>query len=46
MLAAVTDSDHLLRDQFVVGLKAGPVRKALQKQIRAQPDISFHDIVV
>lgn len=29
------DSCHLFRDQFVVGLKAGLVRRALQEQIRA-----------
>lgn len=44
--ANITDLDHLLRDQFIVGLKAGPVRRALQERIRAQPTISLHDVVV
>lgn len=30
----------------MVRLKARPVRRALQEQIRAQPTISFHDVVV
>lgn len=44
--ADITDLDHPLRDQFVVGLKAGPVRRTLQEQIREHPTISFHDVVI
>lgn len=44
--AAFTNLDRLLRGQFLVGLKAGQVRRALQEQIRTQPAISFHNVVV
>lgn len=44
--ANITNSDHLLRNQFLLGLKASPVRRALQERIRVQPAISFHNVVV
>lgn len=44
--AIITNSKLLPRDQFMEGLESGPVRRALQKRIRAQPTISFLDVVM
>lgn len=43
--AEIADLGHILRGQFVVGMKAGPARRAMQERIRVQPDIFFNDIV-
>lgn len=32
--ADITTSEHILLDQFIIGLKAGLVRRALQKKLR------------
>lgn len=36
----------MLRDHFIVDMKAGQVRRALQVTIRMQPAISFYDILL
>lgn len=43
---AISASDKLLSDQFVVMMKAGPVTRALQEQIKAQLSLTFYDTVV
>lgn len=42
----ITDSDHLLRDQFIVCLKAGFVQRALQEKINTEPTPSFYNAMV
>lgn len=44
--ASITDSDHILRDQIITSMKAGPVQRALQENVKVQPTISFHNAVV
>lgn len=44
--ADITDSDYILRDPFIAGLKADPVQRALQENVKAQPTTSFHNGVV
>lgn len=44
--SCITTLDKLLRDQFVVGMKAGPVKRALQERVKAQCTFSFNNIVV
>lgn len=42
----ISASDKLLQDQFVVGIKATPVRSALQEWVKVQPSVTFNDIIV
>lgn len=37
------DGDSLLRDQFVLGLRAGPVRQELQRLLRRDKDLTFQE---
>lgn len=36
--------ETLLRDQFLMGLREGPVRQNLRSQLRRDPDLSFEDL--
>lgn len=36
--------EGLLRDQFLLGLREGPVRQSLRIQLRRNPDLSFEDL--
>lgn len=40
--ADITDSDHILKDQFINGLKANPVWRTLQDNFEAMSTTSFH----
>lgn len=41
--ADITDSDHIIRDKFIAGMKADPVQRALQ--VKAQPGNSFYHVL-
>lgn len=36
--------DVLLRDQFIMGLREGPVKQELRRQVRKQPALSFDEV--
>lgn len=38
------DGETLLRDQFLLGLKEGPVRQSLRIQFRRDPGLTFEDL--
>ena len=38
------DGDSLLRDQFVLGLREGPVRRSIRLQLHRDPALSFEDL--
>ncbi|XP_073726583.1 uncharacterized protein [Misgurnus anguillicaudatus] len=38
------DGETLLRDQFLLGMKEGPVRQSLRVQFRRDPDLTFEDL--
>lgn len=38
------DSETLLRDQFLLGLREGPVRQGLRVQFRREPELTFEDL--
>lgn len=44
--ADITDSEHILRDQFITVLKASSVWRALQEKVKAQPTSSFDNAEV
>lgn len=44
--ADISDSDHISRNQFIAGLKAGSVQRALQVKVKAQATTSFYNVVV
>ncbi|KAJ8351958.1 hypothetical protein SKAU_G00234340 [Synaphobranchus kaupii] len=38
--------DTLLRDQFLLGLDDGPVKQELQRQVRRQDSLTFHQVTM
>lgn len=38
------DGETLLRDQFLLGLREGPVRQSLRVQFRRDPELTFEDL--
>lgn len=38
------DGEILLRDQFLLGLREGPVRQSLRVQFRRDPELTFEDL--
>lgn len=38
------DGDSLLRDQFVLGLRDGPIRQSIKLQLRRDPALTFEDL--
>ena len=38
------DEEVLLRDQFLLGLREGPVRQSLRVQLRREPDLTFEEL--
>lgn len=38
------DEETLLRDQFLLGLREGPVRQSLRVQLRRTPDLTFEEL--
>lgn len=42
--AGLEHIDILLRDQFIMGLREGPIRQELRRQVRKQPALSFDEV--
>ena len=40
---ALGEGDILLRDQFIMGLREGPIRQELRRQVRNKPRLSFDE---
>lgn len=42
----VEQGDSVLRDQFIMGLREGPIRQELRRQVRKTPHLSFDEVKI